>query len=179
MATFLAALIETSFLYPLFFSTANLSAKDLWAGLLLPIPLWFLTHQGVLLVLRLLLFPLGVPGKFIMSNEGVSLETRKQRSSLRWDEIQSLRAGPRSIDWDAVPTTEPAAQSAAKLAAKFAAKDWVVTFLGSDKSEISVSSVGFSRPVRRAEPKIRAWLQAKTQRSIGPLFEPQRHDLKE
>ncbi len=177
MVTFLAALIETAFLYPLLFPTTNLTAKSLWAGLLFPIPLWFLTHQGALLILRLLLLPIGVPGKFVMSQEGVSLESRKQKTSLRWAEIQSLRTGAQSIDWDAVPTSEPAAQGVAKAAASLAAKDWTLTFLGSDKSEISVSSVGFSRPVRRAEPKIRAWLQTRLQKPIAPLSETQRHDL--
>ena len=175
MVGFLLALVVQSQIFGLLFPPP-LDAQALWAGLLMPIPLWFLTHQVLLLVTKGLLYPLGVPGRFELDETGVSLREGRQTVTLRWAEITTVRTGEaEALDLDAVPVHDPGALQLAKAGAAVAAKDWTLTFSAADGRSISVSSRGFRRPMRRAEPQIRAWLAEHRAITLEALAQPQQN----
>ncbi len=172
MISFLASLIEVSQLYPLVFDLPYTAAK-LWAGLLMIVALWFGTHQIVLLVLRLILWPMGTPGRFELSEAGVQLKLGRTQHSLAWSDISAIQTSEDALDLDSASGTHAGARALAKAGASVAAKQWRLTFVSSEHGDTTISSQGFRRPIRRAEPRIRGWLQAHRQVTLEALAEPQ------
>jgi len=172
MLSFLAALFEVSQLHPLVFDLPYTATK-LWAGLLMIVVLWFGTHQIVLLILRLILRPTGTPGRFELSEAGVHLKLGRTQYSLAWSDISAVHTSEDALDLDSASGTHAGARALAKAGASVAAKQWRLTFVSSERGDITISSQGFRRPIRRAEPKIRAWLQAHRGVTLGALAEPQ------
>ncbi len=172
MLSFLAALLEVSQLHPLIFEPPY-TATTLWAGLLMIVVLWFVTHQVVLLVLRLLLWPMGTPGRFELSETGVQLKLGRAQHRLAWSDISAIHTSEDVLDFDSASGTHAGARALAKAGASIAAKQWRLTFVSSEHGDITISSQGFRRPIRRAEPKIRDWLQAHRRVTLGALAEPQ------
>lgn len=170
--TFLAALMEVGVLHPLLFSSPY-SAMTLWAGLLMLVPLWFLSHRAVLLVLWLVLRPLGVPGKFEMSEAGVTLRLGKEETHLPWSEVRAIHSADAATDFSAASGVDAEGRALAQLAAAGAAKEWRLTFVSTDETTVTVTSQGFRRPLRRAEPQLRAWLRTHRDVEFGPFAKPQ------
>lgn len=170
--SFLAALVEVSQLYPLIFELPY-TAATLWAGLLMIVLLWFGTHQLVLLLLRLLLWPLGTPGKFELSADGVRLQLGRTQHRLAWSDVSAVQTSEEVLDLDSASGTHPGGTALAKAGASLAAKQWRLTFVSREHGDITITSQGFRRPIRRAEPKIRDWLEAHRNIALAALAEPQ------
>ena len=173
MVTFLVALVLLSVLHPLLFDPP-LTAATLWAGILMPVPLWFASHQVALLVLRGVLWPLGIPGRLALDADGVSLRQGRSEVRLRWAEVVEVHTGEAPLDLEAARGVHPGGRTLAQAGAALAAKDWHLTFVTADDRRLEARSRGFSRPVRRAEPRLRAWLEAHLGERLGPLSETQR-----
>ena len=159
--SFMGGILLTSQVWPLFFKSSNMA--DLWAGLLM-IPLfWMLVHWGVVALLYLLLWPFKIPGRFALTKEGVSLATRKETKKLTWSQVRRGEVEHQVLELDVGVNSGSEAQAGRAIAkglSLFAAKEWKLSFYG-DGAKITVDAGGFARPVRRAAPKIRAFLKAR------------------
>ncbi len=180
--SFLFALMETAWLHPLIFggvispeTGGQITQKTLWAGLLMPVPLWFLTHKLLLLVFRLLCRPFGYPGLLVLESGSISLRSGKESERFEWSEVTTIYSSSEVLDWEEVNAVGPDQKlglAIAQVGERIAAKKWYLMFSSKDGRSIKVTSDGFQRPVRRAEPQLRRWLSALTQEEVGPLSEP-------
>lgn len=170
LVSFLLGLVALSFLHPPLFGPVN-NATAIWAGLLMVVPLWFVAHQALLLVLRLLLLPFKVPGQFTLDGQGVSLRLGRYTERFAWHEILELRTGEEVLDLDAVHDPQKVGTAGVQALAAVATKDWRLTFVGPEGRSLTVRSNGFRRPLRRAEPRIRAWLEPRVRGGLQSFAE--------